>query len=319
MALYNNFIGIDIGKFTFVIAIHKKKQTKEYKNNSEGIANFINDHQDMLDNTLCIIETTGGHEMELILTLCKQDIKVHRAHSRKIKNFIRSYGNDAKTDNLDAKALALYGFERTERLELYQPQTDRSLMLNELIQRRIDLKQIIVAEKNRLKSPGTNFVKSSCELVIKVISKELETITALINNLIKEDKLLQAKKDVIKTIAGIGDIIANDLLVILPELGLLDRRKIASLAGVAPKSNDSGTLKGYRHTAYGRNCVKSILFLAAMAARRSNTELKIFYENLINRGKKKMVALTALMRKIIVIANAKLRDLANGKIVQNNI
>ena len=121
MALYNNFIGIDIGKFTFVIAIHKKKQTKEYKNNSEGIANFINDHQDMLDNTLCIIETTGGHEMELILTLCKQDIKVHRAHSRKIKNFIRSYGNDAKTDNLDAKALALYGFERTEQLELYQP------------------------------------------------------------------------------------------------------------------------------------------------------------------------------------------------------
>lgn len=308
MTVYNNFIGLDIGKFNFVTAIYGNKLTKEYRNDGEGIANFIKDHQHLFTSSLCIAEITGGYEMELLLTLCNQTIKVHRANGRKVKNFIRSFGNGAKTDSMDAKALALYGFERASRLELFQPRSTKALVLYELIQRRFDLKQILVAEKNRLQSPKTIFIKPSCELVIEVISKELETITTTINSLIKEDELLQAKKEILKTIPGIGDIVANELLVLLPELGLLDRRKIASLAGLAPRSNDSGTIKGYRHTAHGRDCVKPILFLAAMAARNSNSELKQFYEKMINRGKKKMVTLTALMRKIIVIANAKLRD-----------
>jgi transposase len=312
MTLYNNFIGIDIGKFNFVTAIYGNKQTKEYRADSEGIANFIKDHQHLFAKALCVLETTGGYEMELLLTLCSQTIAVHRANSRKVKNFIRSFGNGAKTDALDAKALALYGFERAARLELFQPQSIKALRLYELIQRRFDLKQILIAEKNRLQSPKINFTKSSCQSVIEVISTELETIITLINSLIEEDEVLQAKKEVLKTVPAIGNIIANELLVLLPELGSIDRRKIASLAGLAPRSNDSGLLKGYRRTAHGRNCIKPILFLSAMAARNSNSELKQFYEKMINRGKKKMVALTALMRKIIVIANAKLRDFNAG-------
>jgi transposase len=307
VSLYKNFIGIDIGKYNFVVAVYDKMGTKEYTNNLDGINKFIKDYED-IEQSLYITETTGGYETELLLTLCSQNIKVHRANSRKVKNFIRSFGNRAKTDALDAKALALYGFERAERLELFQPQILKTTKLYELIQRRFDLKQVLVAEKNRLQSPKTNFTKLSCETVIEVISQELQTITNTINSLIAEDKLLQAKKEVIKTVAGIGDIVANELLVLLTELGSLDRRKIASLAGLAPKSNDSGTIRGYRHTAHGRDCIKPMLFLAAMAARRSNSELKNFYEKMINRGKNKMVVLTALMRKIIVIANAKLRD-----------
>lgn len=107
---------------------------------------------------------------------------------------------------------------------------------------------------------------------------------------------------------GIGKIIANELLILLPELGALNRREIASLVGVAPIARDSGQLKGYRRTGHGRDRIKSSLFLAAMAARQSKTSLKTFYESLIARGKKKMVALTALMRKIIVIANARLKE-----------
>ena len=110
---------------------------------------------------------------------------------------------------------------------------------------------------------------------------------------------MKEKRRVLLTVPGIGKIIANELLILLPELGSLNRRQIASLVGVAPIAHDSGRLKGYRRTGYGRDRIKSSLFLAAMAARQSKTALKPFYESLITRGKKKMVALTALMRKII--------------------
>jgi transposase len=309
MELYQNFIGIDIGKFNFVVALYNTKQTKEYENNYAGIAEFMNDYQYLFANSLCILETTGGYEMELLLTLCNQEFAVHRANTRKVKNFIRSLGNEAKTDALDAKALALYGFERCDRIELFNPQSKKMLELYELVGRRRDLKQIVIAEKNRLKAPKANLIKASCKTVIMMLTQEIEKITDTINSLIAKDEILKEKKEVLKTIPGIGDVVANELLAFLPELGGLDRRKIASLAGLAPRSNDSGTIKGYRRTANGRNCIKPILFIAAMAARKSNTGMKDFYERMTERGKKKMVALVALMRKIIVIANARLRDL----------
>jgi transposase len=145
--------------------------------------------------------------------------------------------------------------------------------------------------------------------MIKFISEQTNSITATINALVEEDSMLKAMKKVLKTVSGIGDTITNDLLVLLPELGSLNRRQIASLAGLAPRANDSGNFSGYRSTVSGRNTIKPILFLAAMAATNSNSELKTFYQNLIARVKKKMVALVALMRKIIVIANARLKSL----------
>lgn len=214
---------------------------------------------------------------------------------------------------LDAKALALYGFERQDRLELFKPQIKLMIELSEFVSRRNDLKQILVAEKNRLKAPGNNFIKSSCKNLIETVSEEIKSITNMINEKIATDKVLQAKKEVIKEIPGIGDVVANELLTVLPELGNLNRRQIASLAGLAPRSNDSGTFSGYRFTGHARDTVKPILFLAAMATRNSKSELKEFYEKLINKGKKKMVALVALMRKIIVIANAKLHDFTTAQ------
>lgn len=130
-----------------------------------------------------------------------------------------------------------------------------------------------------------------------------------INQIIENDAVLKKKKEVLKTIPGVGEVTANYLLVLLPELGVLNRKQIASLTGLAPIANDSGQFKGYRATGHGRTGVKPILFMAAMAARNSNSWLKSFYNRLVEAGKKKIVALTALMRKIIVIANARIRDL----------
>ena len=309
MILYNNFIGIDIGKFTFVTSLYGDSLVKEYVNNSSGINAFIKDHKRSLSGSLSVLETTGGYEMSLLLTLCKKGFKVHRANTRKVKNFIRSFGDKAKTDSLDAKALALYGFERSNKLEVFTPPSPKTFELYELVARRRDLKDMIVSEKNRHQAPRSNCIKDSCAIIIKALEEQVVVITDSINQLIESDNTLKAKKAVIMTVPGIGNIIANELLILMPELGSLDRRKIASLGGIAPKANDSGKFRGYRRTGHGRSIIKPILFLAAMAARNSKTELKVFYENLITKGKKKMVALVALMRKILVIANARLRDL----------
>jgi transposase len=311
MKLYDHYIGIDIGKDSFVVALYgHSKKTWEYDNTATGIKAFINDFKSKLKSGLVVLETTGGHEMRLLLTLCELKFAVHRANTRKVKRFIQSYGNEAKTDKLDARSLARYGYERGQKLALFSPQSSQALALFELVQRRIDLKQMLVAEKNRFKAPRANVIKTSCQAMIEVLKGQLKTITDEINTLIESDPDLREKKAVLKTIPGIGDIVANELLVLLPELGLLTRRKIASLAGLAPRANDSGQFSGYRSVSYGRNGIKPILFMAAMAARNSNSRLKAFYNKLVSSGKKKMVALTALMRKILVIANGKIRDLA---------
>lgn len=307
MELYNNFIGIDIGKYSFVVAVHGAKSVKEYDNDSKGINQFLKDNKKILPQALCILEPTGGYEMRLLMTLCDQNYFVHRAHTRNIKNFIRSYGNDAKTDKLDAKNLSLYGYERASSLQKFKLPSKEAVHLYELIQRRRDLVKVLVAEKNRFKSPGGEYVKTSIQSLIEFLTTEIKTITKEINELIKKDSNLSQKKKTLKSIPGIGDIIANDLLVLMPELGNVNRREIASLAGVAPVSRDSGKMKGYRKTNHGREGIKPMLFTAAMAARNSNSHLKAYYEGLLKRGKSKLVALTALMRKIIVIANAKLK------------
>lgn len=309
MLLYKHFFGIDIGKFNFVVSIHGSKATTEYENSSIGISKFIEDNQQLLSDSLCVVETTGGYELEFVYTLVAANYKVHRADTRKVKNFNRSFGNAAKTDILDAKLLAKYGCERADQLELFVPGSKNDIELFQLVQRRNDLKSMLVAEKNRLKSPSGELVKDTITDIIAVLNEHIKNIVDKINTIIESDHELKRKKEILKTIAGIGDIVAFELLILLPELGKLSRRKIASLGGVAPIANESGKYNGYRRTGHGRVGVKPILFLAAMAARRSKTHLKEFYEKLITKGKKKMVALTALMRKILVIANARLKTL----------
>ena len=312
MVEYQNFVGIDIGKFNFVVAIHGQGITKEYENTTDDITKFLDEYKDILSNSLIVMEPTGGYELELLYTLCDRNYAVHRSDTSKVKKFIESYGNGAKTDELDAKALAHYGQERYKTLALFLPQSKQALELFRLSRRKNDLKKILVAEKNRLQAPSSKAIHNSCKNMIRVIDKQISMITEQIQETIDSDPILKEKQKVLKTIPGIGDAVSSELLILLPELGnQMTRRTIASLAGLAPRANDSGKFKGYRRTGHGRSGVKPYLFLAAMAARNSKSHLKEFYERLIAKGKKKMVALTALMRKIIVIANAKLKALVS--------
>lgn len=317
MSLYNSFIGIDIGKFEFVVAVHGSNKVSSFKNDLSGFKVFFKEYKKELVGSLSIIETTGGHEMALLSTLHKRGFAAHRVDARKVKYFIQSYGMRAKTDKLDARGLALYGHERHSDLDLYTPMLEEDLELQQLAQRRDDLKKILVAEKNRLKSPHAKYIGASCSEVVEFIEKQLQSITLHINNMIEASASLKAKKAVLMSIPGIGEITANQLLIVLPELGSIDRRKIACLAGLAPKANDSGIRRGYRAVGRGRSGVRTALFMAAMAARNSNSSLKIFYNKLIENGKKKMVALTALMRKILVMANARVKELRKAEQCQS--
>ncbi|MFI4957403.1 MAG: IS110 family transposase [Gammaproteobacteria bacterium] len=312
MSLYQNFIGIDIGKFTFVAAQHGRKETFEYQYDCNGIQKFLQKFDHLLPTAFIVLEATGGYERDLLTTLCVKQFVVHRANTRKVKNFVRSHGNSAKTDALDAKALAFYGSERHKLLERFQPVSQNQSDLYALVNRRGDLKRMLTAEKNRAQAPVKNtFTVNSCLTVIKTLEEQVELLNQQIKIIISGDKVLKARKRALKTVPGIGNIVAEELLATMPELGSLTREQAASLAGVAPRANDSGKHQGYRRVAPGRNVLKPMLFLAAMAAGHSKSAIGTFYMGLVARGKKKMVALTAVMRKIIVIANARLKELTN--------
>lgn len=304
--MYQNFIGIDIGKADFFVAVYQQDKVNNYPNDEAGFNKFYAAYERILKAGIVILETTGGYEMALIRHLQNRQCAVHRANTRKVKHFIRSYGQLGKSDTIDALGLAHYGSERHENLPLFEKH--EHVLLLKLTGRRRELKQTLAQEKNRLQAPEKTEIRSSYATVIKALNDEIAAIDNRIDRIFEEDKTLDAKKKVIKTIVGIGDIIATDLLSLMPELGRLNRKQIASLGGLAPHPNESGKKVGYRRVRGGRKEIKSVLFMAAMSASRSNSALGKAYKKFIARGKKKMVAQTALMRKILVIANAKMRD-----------
>lgn len=310
MSNYTTFIGIDIGKFEVVVGSHGSKTTQTFPNTSQGVKAFLKAYRASLPQAFVVLETTGGYESLFLDALVAQNIAVHRANTRHVKSFIRSWGKLAKSDALDAQALALYGSERHKTLPLFKKQSEQALKLLSLAQRRQDLVQMQTQEKNRLKSPQSDpFILKSCQLMIQAFTEQIEAITAEIEKLLASQPHWQARREALQEIPGVGPVVSSMLLAYLPELGQLNRRQIASLCGLAPHPNESGQKIGYRRTKGGRQHVRPVLFIAAMAARCSNSPLKAFYEKLIAKGKKKMVALTALMRKILVIANAKLKEI----------
>lgn len=305
--MYQYFIGIDISKNDFSFSIHDKKEIEVFDNDLDGFISCFSKHEQIFKQALTVLETTGGYELPLVHFLQEKECAVHRANTRKVKYFIRSFGQLAKTDSIDARALAQYGHDRHASLELFRVNPQHKLA--KLALRRQELTQMLVQEKNRMQSPDQRELRKSFNVIIKALQKELLVIEQAIEKIFQDNPDLERKRKVLEKVPGIGPIISMQLIATLPEIGLINRKKIASLAGLAPHPYESGQKVGYRKTRGGREGVKPILFMAAMTAARSKSHLGKFYEQLIHRGKKKMVALVALMRKIIVIANAKVRDL----------
>ena len=300
------FIGCDVGKTSIVVFDSQTGRTQTIANQPKPLAAFAAS----LDAAcLALCEATGGYEMALLAALGAAGIPAHRADARKVKYFIRSRGTLGKTDALDARALALYGEKNVDDLHRWQAPDEERSRLQALILQRNDLVQDQTRYTNRAKAPGSAKMQGCYSRVLAVLKREILKMDAEIAAIVQASAALRQAADTLTAIPGIGAVTAHALLGLMPELGRLDRRQAAALAGLAAHPNQSGASDGYRRTRGGRPEVKRTIFMAAMSAAKHHPTLKPFYDRLIENGKKKLVALTAVMRKLIVIANAKLRDL----------
>ena len=298
------FIGIDVSKYKLDIFNSKTGEFVEIDNTKAAIRKYIR-ALGLSDDLYIVIDLTGGYEALCVNEFYIKGFNVIRAEGKKVKAFARALGISAKTDKLDANILAQYGDKCFNRLRLYKPYNNQ---IKKLVMRLNDLKYLLQQEKNRFKAPDNlQIVTKSIKQLIGVYEKEIMKLENEIEIIIENDEILKKKYQILIQQKGVGKKVAYILLGLLPELGHLNRRQIAALAGVAPFAKDSGTINGYRRTGIGRTDVKKALFMAALVAVKFDENMNLFYTNLTARGKKKMVAITACMRKIIISLNAKVK------------
>lgn len=304
LTCHERFVGIDISKDWMDIAFNNTycriNQTPEEIDKKIAELKALNPE-------LCIIENTGGYERLIIERLHAAGLKIHIAHPLQARNYAKARGLLAKTDRLDAFMLASYGAFLGKDARLFQPDFYRQ-KLQDLQSRVEQLKEMSHAEHCRLSTCIYEGVKEDIKQSIDFLDSRIEKVEKEIQDLIDQDDALKAKQKLLCSMKGVGKITSQTMIVHLPELGKLSRKKIAALVGVAPISNESGKKRGKARIQQGRGAVRKTLYMAALVATRHNVVLKEFYERLKEAGKPKKVALVAVMRKMLVTLNAMLRD-----------
>ena len=295
-------IGLDVAKETITLHDRSTGLTTTIANTLEAMLEAL---APLRDRHLAVCEATGGHEDQLLAVLTSLGIPVHRGDGGRISAIARSFRR-AKTDRIDAIMLAQYGAERGENLQRHAPPRDEHAQLAALVHRRIDLVEARKIERTRAKAPRAGLMEASFARAIAFLDAEIERTDAAIKALFAMATDLAARKAILETIPGIAHTIASTLIALMPELGNTSRRRAASLAAVAPHPRDSGTSNQARRTTGGRRMLRPILFIAALTAIRGHNPLASFFKKLVANGKPKRLALVAVMRKIIVIANARL-------------
>jgi transposase len=297
------FVGIDVSKALLDVAVHNQPASWQAGNTDAGIAELVNQLQ-AINPTLVVLEATGGFELRLVAELTAGKLPVVVTNPRRVRNFARSTGKLAKTDKLDAKMLA--HFAAALRPEPRALPSDQEEQLTALLTRRRQIVDMLTVEKNRLHTVRAT-MRSDIEEHIAWLTQKLDALDTEIDLFIQGSAVWQEKATLLKSVPGVGRITASTLLAMLPELGTLNRQQIAALVGVAPVNKDSGRKQGKRRIFGGRAAVRSMLYMAALSAKKFNPKIKKFYEHLLKQGKEKKVALTACMRKLLVILNAMLR------------
>jgi len=299
------YIGVDVSKAQLDVAVGQEGEHWQASNDENGIGRCVERIQ-AIRPVLIVIESTGGLEMPLMTELYAAQLPFALVHPGRVKEFARSIGRLAKTDKLDARLLARFG-EAVKPLETRLP-GEAEQYLNALTVRRRQILDMLVDENNRLAS--TRFsLRPKIEEHIAWLKAELEEINQQIDDQIRQIPHFQEKGKILRSAKGVGPVLCAKLLSGLPELGQMDRKKIAALVGVAPFNDDSGYRKGKRRIKGGRADIRHVLYMATVAAVRSNIILKPYYQHLLREGKLKKVALVACMRKFLTILNAMIRDM----------
>jgi transposase len=299
------YIGIDVSKRKLDVYMHPRGSYASFPNTERG-------HEQLLlwlsphEVALVTAEATGGLELPVLSKLHEAGYGVARVNPRWIKDFTRSCGRAAKTDKLDSLQIALYGCRMQP--ERYTPLDADGEALRALTARHRQLVDEITMENNRSKQSRHHWVTQLHKQTIRFLEEQLKEVDTMLKALTDFDDGTRRAKEIITSVPGVGEITAHMLIADLPELGKLTGKQIAALIGVAPFNRDSGTMRGYRSIFGGREAVRKAMYMTALgAATRNNPILKAFYEKLLAAGKKKKVALVAVMRKLIVMLNAMIK------------
>jgi transposase len=304
------YVGIDVSKATLDVAVLPEGKQYQYTNSEAGIARLVAQLKE-LGPKLVIMESTGGLEMPSAAALTVAGVEVAIVNPRQVRDFAKATGQLAKTDVLDARVLARFG----EALKpAARPLPDAGTRrLDSLCGRRRQILEMLTAETNRLGTVTSASVKADLEEHIKFLRTRLKEIDKDISKTIRDSPVWRKKSDILTSVPGVGPVLMSTLLAEVPELGTLNRQKIAALVGVAPLNQDSGKMKGKRRVWGGRGEVRSALYMAALTATRFNPDIQAFYKRLVLAGKPKKVALVACMRKLLVILNAMMRTQSKWK------
>jgi transposase len=300
----SSYVGIDVSKDRLDVAVLGERQEKQVSNTQKGIAEVV---QWMLElqPELIVVEATGGYQRSVVEALFHAGLPVAVVNPARVRQFARACGLLAKTDKLDAQVLAVFG-QRVQP-KLYEGKSEAEKQLSALLVRRKQLEEMLKAEQNRLRTISPS-LRSSVERILAILNEEKKRLEEQIRELVREQKAWQEQTEILDSAPGVGPVTTATLLAELPELGKMDRKRIAALVGVAPMNYDSGKKRGYRKTKGGRTTVRSVLYMSTLVATRHNPVIRSQYQQLLKRGKLKKVALTACMRKFLTILNAMVRD-----------
>jgi transposase len=301
----HSFIGIDVAKAHLDVHVHPTGEPFRVTSDDAGLAVLLTRVR-ALSPTLIVLEATGGYEVRVAAVLASAGLPVAVVNPRQIRDFARATGRLAKTDTLDARVIALFAdaVRPTPR-----PLPDaQAQALGELIARRRQLVDMLGAEKNRRRLLRERRLQRHLDAHIAWLEEALRRLDHDLTTLVRATPLWREADDLLRSVPGIGPITACTLIADLPELGRLDRRRIAALAGLAPFARDSGLFRGRRMIAGGRAPVRRVLYMATLTAIQCNPVIRRFHQRLVTAGRPAKLAHTAAMRKLLTILNAMLRD-----------
>ncbi len=295
------YVGIDVSKERIDIAVRPTGRSWSVAYDGAGVDDLVAQLK-YLEPAGVITESTGGLELPLAAALATASLPVAVVNPRQVRDFAKSTGQLAKTDRLDAQVLAHFG--EAVRPPMRPLRDADTQALGAVLARRWQVMGILVAEKNRLGRAATE-VRPSIEAHIGWLEQELDDLDADLRQRVQRSPVWREKDDLLRSVPGVGPQVSLTLLAHLPELGKLNRKQIAALVGVTPFNRDSGPYRGKRSVWGGRATVRSTLYMGALVASRRNPVLREFYQRLLAAGKPKKLALTAYMRKMLTILNAK--------------
>lgn len=294
-------IGIDVSKSRLDVAVHETGETFSCANTSNGFVKLIESLKKLSPN-LIVMEASGGYEKDLLFSLLTEGLPAAVVNARLIYNFAKATGRLAKTDQIDAQVIA--HFALTVQPQVHLAPTALQQALTELVMRRRAMIEILVSEKNRLLQTRTEPARRHIQDHVNWLKSQLEEIDEELRQFINNSETWKELDQLISSVPGVGLVGSATLIALLPELGKLNRRQIASLVGVAPFNQDSGQKIGQRRIWGGRPTVRTALYLCAVAGLRCNPMIRASYDHLKKQGKPGKVALIACTRKLLITLNA---------------